>query len=201
MKDVSFIKLVIAVNALVPLAMLGWDFYGGRLGADPIAFILSTFGVLTLTFLLISLAITPLRRLTGRNDLIKYRRELGLFAFFFGCLHLITYSIFDKSGSFSAIVADVWKRPFIALGMAALVILLPLAITSTNGMVRRLGGKRWRRLHRLVYVAGALGVAHFYLIQKSDFFWPIVFGVVLFCLLGLRVYFWIVKSRRTVARA
>lgn len=186
--DTRFYKLLIFVNALIPLVMLSFDWYTGRIGANPAEFALSTTGVLTLCFLLVSLAVTPIRRLTGENSLIRYRRMLGLFAYFYGCLHLVTYSIFDKALDLSAIIADLRERPFIALGMTALVILTPLAITSTNGMVKRLGGKRWRKLHRLVYVAAVSGVAHFYLIQKSDVFWPVVFGVVLGVLLGYRIY-------------
>lgn len=188
MTDTQFNKALIVVNGLVPLLMLGWDWYRGNLGANPVEFVLATTGVLTLIFLLISLAVTPLRKITGRNDLIRYRRMLGLFAFFYGCSHLVTYSIFDKSLDLSAIVEDVWERPFIALGMSALGILLPLAVTSTKGWIKRLGGKRWQRLHRLVYVAAVFGVIHFYLIQKSNFFWPIVAGSVLAALFGYRLW-------------
>jgi sulfoxide reductase heme-binding subunit YedZ len=201
MNDVQFNKLLIAVNAFVPPGMLVWDWYNARLGANPIEFVLSTTGVLTLSFLLLSLAVTPVRKLTGRNDLVRYRRMLGLFAFFYGCAHLVTYSIFDKSLDLAAIAADVWERPFIALGMSALAILLPLAVTSTNGMIKRLGGKRWQMLHRLVYVAGALGVAHFYLVQKSNFFWPIVYGIVLSLLLGFRLYARFSPGPKVTARA
>lgn len=198
--DVRFNKLLILVNGSVPLVMLGYDFSRGALGANPIAFILSTTGVLTLTFLLISLAVTPLRKMTGRNDLIRYRRMLGLFAFFYGCLHLVTYSIFDKGLNLPDIVADVWARPFIAFGMSALGIMLPLAITSTNGWIRRLGGKRWQKLHRLVYLAAVFGVIHFYLIQKSDFFWPIIAAGVLGMLFLLRIWKF-VGSKIAAARA
>jgi sulfoxide reductase heme-binding subunit YedZ len=149
MNDVRFYKLLISANALIPLALLLTDGLNGRLGANPIEFFLRTTGVLTLTFSLITLAVTPLRKIFGWNSLIKYRRMLGLFAFFYGCLHLVTYSIFDKSLGFSAIVADVIQRPFIAIGMIAFTILVPLAITSTNGMVKRLGGKNWARLHKV----------------------------------------------------
>ncbi len=179
MNDVRFYKLLISVNALIPLALLVIDGSNGRLGANPIEFFLRTTGVLTLTFLLITLSITPLRKILGWNSLIKYRRMLGLFAFFYGCLHLVTYSIFDKSLGPSAIVADVIQRPFIAIGMIALTLLVPLAITSTNGMVKRLGGKNWARLHKLTYVAAILGVIHFWMIVKSDVFYPALFGAVL----------------------
>ena len=188
MNDVRFYKLLISANALIPLALLLTDGLNGRLGANPIEFFLRTTGVLTLTFLLITLAVTPLRKIFGWNSLIKYRRMLGLFAFFYGCLHLVTYSIFDKSLGFSAIVADVIQRPFIAIGMIAFTILVPLAITSTNGMVKRLGGKNWARLHKLTYVAAILGVIHFWMIVKSDIKYPALFGLILFALLGYRLY-------------
>jgi methionine sulfoxide reductase heme-binding subunit len=179
MSDVRFYKVLISVNALLPLGLLIFDAVNGELGANPLEFFLRATGVLTLTFLLITLAVTPLRKLFGWNSLIKYRRMLGLYAFFYGSLHLVTYSIFDKSLGFSAIVADVVQRPFIAIGMIAFTLLIPLAITSTNGMVKRLGGKNWARLHKLTYVAAILGVIHFWMIVKSDIFYPAIFGVVL----------------------
>jgi sulfoxide reductase heme-binding subunit YedZ len=187
MNDFRFYKLLIGVNALVPLALLIVDALNKRLGANPIEFFLRTTGVLTLTFLLVTLAVTPLRKIFGWNSLIKYRRMLGLFAFFYGCVHLVTYSIFDKSLGFSAIVADVIQRPFIAIGMIAFTLLIPLAITSTNAMVKRLGGKNWARLHKLTYVAAILGVIHFWMIVKSDIFYPAIFGVVLAVSLLIRL--------------
>ncbi len=193
MNDVRFYKALIAVNALIPLALLLIDAYRGRLGANPIEFFLRTTGVLTLVFLLITLAVTPLRKISGWNSLIKYRRMLGLFAFFYGCLHLVTYSIFDKSLGLGAIADDVAQRPFIAVGMAAFVMMIPLAVTSTNGMVKRLGGKNWARLHKLTYVAAILGVIHFWMIVKSDIFYPTLFGLVLAGLFSIR-WFWPKRS-------
>ena len=188
MSDVNFNKLLIWVNALVPLGLLGYDGVRGQLGANPIEFFLRTTGVLTLTFLLITLSITPLRKLFGMNQLIKYRRLLGLFAFFYGVIHLSTYFIFDRDASVSSMVEDVVKRRFILFGMSALLLMVPLAVTSTNGMIKRLGGKRWQRLHRLVYISGLLGVIHFWMIVKSDIFYPAIFGLVLVSLLGYRIY-------------
>lgn len=188
MSDVNFNKLLIWVNALVPLGLLGYDGVRGQLGANPIEFFLRTTGVLTLTFLLITLSITPLRKLFGMNQLIKYRRLLGLFAFFYGVIHLSTYFIFDRDASVSSMVEDVVKRRFILFGMTALLLMVPLAVTSTNGMIKRLGGKRWQRLHRLVYISGILGVIHFWMIVKSDIFYPAIFGLVLVSLLGYRIY-------------
>lgn len=188
MNDTKFNKKILFINALIPLALLLWDGYWQRLGANPIEYFLRTTGVLTLVFLLITLSVTPLRKIFGWNQLIKFRRMLGLYAFFYGSLHLITYSIFDKSLDLPAIVSDVWQRPFIAFGMAALTMLIPLAVTSTNGMIKRLGGKNWQKLHRLTYPAAVAGLIHFFMIQKSDYFYPILFGLVLAFLLGYRIY-------------
>jgi len=188
MTDVKFYKILIFINALVPLALLGFDASRGNSGANPIEFFLRTTGVLTLLFLLITLAVTPLRKVFGWNQLIKYRRMLGLYAFFYGCLHLVTYSIFDKNLSIPAIIADVWQRPFIAVGMLAFFLLISLAVTSTNGMIKRLGGKNWQKLHRLTYLIAILGVIHFWMIVKSDIFYPLIFGLVLAVLLGYRIY-------------
>lgn len=188
MTDTKFNKIIIFINSLVPLALLGWDAYFGNLGANPIEYFLRTTGVLTLIFLLITLLITPLRKIYGWNQLVKFRRMLGLYAFFYGFLHLVTYSIFDKSLDIPAILGDIWQRPFIAVGMAAFTLLIPLAITSTNGMIKRLGGKNWQKLHRLTYLAAVGGIIHFFMIQKSDYFYPILFGLVLAILLGYRVY-------------
>lgn len=188
MNDLKFNKILIFINALVPLGFLAWDAYWQKLGANPVEFFLRTTGVLTLVFLSITLAITPLRKYYSWNQLIKFRRMLGLFAFFYGFLHLITYSIFDKSFDIPAIFADVWKRPFIAVGMAAFFLLIPLAVTSTNGMIKRLGGKNWAHLHKLTYVVAILGVIHFWMIVKSDLTYPFLFALVLAGLLGYRIY-------------
>jgi sulfoxide reductase heme-binding subunit YedZ len=187
MADITFNKFLISVNALVPLALLGADALRGQLGANPVEFFLRTTGVLTLLFVMITLAVTPLRKLLNWNEAIKYRRMLGLYAFFYVCVHLSTYAIFDRELSLSGTVADVIQRPFIAIGMAAFLAMVPLAITSTNAMVKRLGGKRWQRLHRLVYLVGILGVIHFWMIVKSDIFYPAIFALVLLVLLGYRV--------------
>jgi sulfoxide reductase heme-binding subunit YedZ len=188
MTDIKFNKILLFINALVPLVLLAFDGFRGNLGANPVEFFLRTTGVLTLVFLLITLSVTPLRKYFGWNVLIKFRRMLGLFAFFYGALHLVTYSIFDKSLSVSAIAADVWQRPFIAVGMLAFFLLVPLAVTSTNGWIKRLGGKNWARLHKLTYPIAILGVIHFWLIVKSDLFYPALFGIVLAILLFYRAY-------------
>ena len=188
MNDVKFNKIILFLNALVPLALLGYDALDGNLGANPIEFFLRTTGVLTLVFLLITLAITPLRKYFGWNELVKFRRMLGLYAFFYGFLHLITYSIFDKSFNVVEIAKDVWQRPFIAVGMGAFFLLIPLAVTSTNAMIKRLGGKNWGKLHKLTYPIAILGVIHFWMIVKSDVFYPFLFALVLAGLLGYRIY-------------
>ncbi len=188
MNDVKFSKILIFINSLVPLALLGWDAVFGNLGANPVEFFLRTTGVLTLVFLLITLAVTPVRKYFGWNNLIKFRRMLGLYAFFYGFLHLITYSIFDKSLDFSAIFLDVRQRPFIAVGMLAFLFLIPLAVTSTNSMIKRIGGKNWARLHKLTYLIAILGVIHFWMIVKSDIIYPFLFAIVLAILLGYRIF-------------
>ena len=188
MQDVRFNKFLISLNAFIPLILFVWDGFRGNLGTNPIEFFLRTTGVLTLLFLLITLSVTPLRKMFGWNSLIKYRRMLGLYAFFYGILHLITYSIFDKSLSITAIFSDTFQRPFILVGMLAFTMMIPLAVTSTNGMIKRLGGKGWAKLHKLTYLIAALGVLHFYMLVKSDIFYPAIFALILGVLLGYRYY-------------
>src|SRR6267143_4824322 len=187
MKDTRFAKLVLLVNGLVPLTLLLWDWYRKQVGANPLEFVTRTTGMLTLIFLLISLAVTPARRITGLNWLTRFRRMLGLFAFFYGSLHLMTYLAFDRFFHLTTIPGDVVKRPFITVGMAAFFLMAPLAITSTNKMVKRLGGKRWNRLHKLVYLAGAAGVLHYWMLVKSDTRLPLTFAFLLAVLLGYRL--------------
>jgi methionine sulfoxide reductase heme-binding subunit len=186
MNEVKFNKILISLNAFVPLILFAWDNLRGNSGTNPVEFFLRTTGILTLVFLLITLAVSPLRKIFNWNSLIKYRRMLGLYAFFYGVLHLVTYSIFDKSLSLSAIISDTFQRPFIAVGMLAFTLMIPLAVTSTNAMIKRLGGKNWAKLHKLTYLVAIGGVIHFYLIVKSDIFYPILFGLILAVLLGYR---------------
>jgi methionine sulfoxide reductase heme-binding subunit len=188
MKDVRFSKLILFTNALVPLALLSWDVYHKRVGANPGEFMTRTTGMLTLIFLTLTLAVTPARKITGLNWLVKFRRMLGLFAFFYGFLHLLTYVGFDRYFNLRSIPGDVVSRPFIAFGMTALLLMLPLAITSTNRMAKRLGGKRWSRLHSLVYIAGIAGALHFWLFVKSDTRLPLTFGFILLLLLAHRLF-------------
>src|SRR5258705_5108277 len=195
MKDLRFSKFVIFTNALVPLALLLWDVYHKRVGANPGEFMTRTTGIMTLVFLMITLAVTPARKITGLNWLVKFRRMLGLFAFFYGFLHLMTYIWFDRYFNLKSIPGDVATRPFIAIGMAAFFLMIPLAITSTSTMVKRFGGKRWHRLHKLVYAAGIAGALHYWLLVKSDTRLPLTFAFVVLLLLAHRVF---VKHYRPV---
>jgi sulfoxide reductase heme-binding subunit YedZ len=185
--DANFIRLVVFINSLVPLGLLGWDATRGQLGANPLEFAIRTTGVLALVFLLLSLAVTPLRKALGIAWMVKLRRMLGLFGFFYALLHLLTYMWFDKFFNIAAVVEDVGKRPFITVGMASFILLVPLAFTSTTGMIKRLGGKRWSRLHRLAYVAAAGGVIHYYMLVKADTREPLLFALALAILLGYRI--------------
>lgn len=171
---------------LLPLARLFVLGSGGGLGANPIEFITHSTGTWTLVGLLVTLSVTPLRRLTGRADLIRYRRMLGLFAFFYAILHFMTYLWLDQFFDFASIAKDIVKRPFITVGFAAFVLLIPLAVTSTRVMMRRLG-RRWQPLHRLVYLIALLGVIHYVWLVKKDLTQPLMFGAVLILLLAMRL--------------
>ncbi len=197
----KFPKVLVLVNSLVPLLLLIWDVYRDRVGANPVEFMTRTTGMLTLVFLMITLALTPVRKVTGANWVVKFRRMLGLYAFFYGTLHLLTYIWFDRFFSPRSIVSDVMQRPFIAIGMTAFFLMTPLAITSTNKMVKRLGGKLWAKLHRLVYLAAVGGVLHFWLLVKSDVRLPLTFAFILFLLLGYRVLIRIDNRQQAIARA
>jgi sulfoxide reductase heme-binding subunit YedZ len=183
----TFPNLVVFINALIPLMLLLWDVYHKRVGPNPLEFATRTTGMLTLVFLCLALAVTPLRKIFGINALVKFRRMLGLFAFFYGCLHLLTYVWFDRQFKFFSTIEDIGRRPFILVGMTAFVLMLPLAITSTNRMIKRLGGKRWALLHRLVYLAAVAGVIHFWMLVKSDTSVALTFGFIVLFLLGYRV--------------
>jgi sulfoxide reductase heme-binding subunit YedZ len=188
MSDVRFAKLVVFINSLVPLVLLLWDLYHKRVGPNPLEFATRTTGMLTLIFLSVTVAVTPLRKIFGINSLVKVRRMLGLFAFFYGALHLLTYVWFDRWFNLASVVQDVGRRPFSLVGMTAFFLMVPLAITSTNKMVKRLGGKRWARLHRLVYLAAIAGVVHFWMLVKSDIRLPLTFAFILLFLLGFRLF-------------
>ena len=201
MTDVRFYKTLLWLNSLIPVTILGLDPWNHRLGANPIEYFLRATGVMTLVFVLATMLITPIRKWFGWNQLIKYRRIVGLFAFFYGRIHFTTYIVFDRSLDIAGTVADVIQRPFIALGMAALLMMVPLAVTSTNAMVKRLGGKRWQMLHRLIYLTAIAGVIHFWMIVKSDVFYPAIFAAILAVLLAVRAYFSIRNRKPVSAKA
>jgi methionine sulfoxide reductase heme-binding subunit len=182
----SWLKPLVFAACLFPLARLGWLAADNGLGANPVEFVIRSLGIWALTFLLITLAVTPLRRLTSWNALIRLRRMLGLFAFFYVCLHFMTYIGVDQFFDLSAIWVDIVKRPYITIGVTCFLLLVPLAVTSTNAMQRRLGGKRWQQLHRLVYVIAIGGVVHYWMLVKKDIRLPLTYAVVLALLLGLR---------------
>ena len=188
MKSLASFKPALFVLCLTPLARLVFFAFTHRFGANPIEFVLRSLGTWTLTLLLVTLSITPLRRLTGWNSLIRVRRLLGLFAFFYACLHFLTYAGVDQSFDLSAILADVVKHPYITVGFTCFVLLIPLAATSTNAMQRRLGGRRWQLLHRLIYVIAAGGVVHYLWLVKKDITQPLLYGLALAVLLGLRLW-------------
>jgi len=181
------VRATLFVASGVPLALLATDALRGGLGANPIEAALNRLGYWTLVFVLLALSPTPLQKLLGWKWPARYRRMIGLFAFFYACLHLAVYVGVDQFFDFRAIVDDVVKRRFITVGMLAFALLVPLALTSTNRSVRRLGYVRWKRLHRLVYVAAALGVVHFVWRVKADLREPLVFAAILAVLLGVRV--------------
>lgn len=182
----SWIKPALFIACLVPLAQLVYGFYTDDLTANPIEYITRFTGSWALIILLTSLAITPLRKILGWNALIRYRRMLGLFAFFYSVLHFSTYMVLDHFFDFQAIAKDIFKRPYVTAGFTSFVLMIPLALSSTAAMIRRLG-KRWQQLHRLVYLAAAAGVLHFYWLVKSDIRRPAQYGAVLALLLGVRL--------------
>jgi len=184
-------KVALFVACLAPLARLGWKAYAGRLGANPIEVITHSTGDWTMIFLLVTLAITPLRKMTGQPWMIRYRRMLGLFAFFYGTLHLVTYVWLDKFFAVHEMLADIAKRRFITMGLLGFVLMLPLAITSTSGWIRRLGGRRWQALHRLIYVSALAGVIHYIWLVKADLHKPLLYAAILGVLLAYRFLSWI----------
>ena len=215
-RGVRFVlKPIVFLASLGPLAWLVWAAVTHNLSADPLSDITHETGDWTLRFLCITLAITPLRRLSGWNGAIRFRRMAGLFAFFYGSLHFLTYVIADRFAGLdfpNGIVAwttvrnltksvgeDIYKRPFITVGFSAFVSMLPLAVTSTAGMIRRLGGRRWNLLHRLVYFTAVAGVIHYWWLVKADVRRPITYGVIIASLLLFRLYRARIRSAKTLA--
>ena len=183
----AWIKAGVFLVALVPLAVIASAASAGDLGANPVETLLHHFGEWALRLMLVTLAVTPVRRLTGWNQAVRLRRMLGLFAFFYAVLHLATYVVLDRSLLLEEVLEDLTDRPYIMVGFAAFVLLVPLAATSTNAMVRRLGGRRWRRLHRIAYAAAIGGVVHYWWLVKADVREPLVYAALLALLLVLRL--------------
>lgn len=197
-------KTLVHVAALTPLGILAWQFYdvwqtgSDALGADPVVEIEHRLGLWALRLLLITLAITPLRQLTGQPLLIRFRRMLGLYAFFYACLHFAAFLGLDLRGYWTQIFEEIVKRPYITVGFAAWLLLVPLAVTSTKGWIKRLG-RNWARLHKLVYAVGVLAVLHFWWLVKSDIREPLLYASILGVLLGWRVWKWISQRRTATA--
>jgi sulfoxide reductase heme-binding subunit YedZ len=190
------LKNTIFFLSLVPLINLAAGGLLDGLGANPIERITRSTGYWTLVFLMITLAITPLRRLLGWNWPMRVRRMIALFAFFYGTLHFLTYLVLDQFFDFSAILADIVKRPYITVGFPSYVLMIPLALTSTDRMIRRLGGKRWRLLHRLVYLIAVGGVVHYWWLVKKDISDPLMFAVILGLLFGIRLFSRVIRYAR-----
>ena len=193
--DIRFAKLLVLVNSAVPAALLGWDACHHELGANPVNFAILTTGLMALVFLMLTLAVTPLRKITGLNWLISFRRMLGLYAFFYAGAHFLIFFSLDRGFSVSSTLHEIIKRKYLWLGMTGLLVMVPLAVTSTNAMIKRLGGKRWRTLHRLAYVAAVAGVIHYYMQVKADVRQPLVFAAVLAILLGYRLMVYLYRSK------
>jgi sulfoxide reductase heme-binding subunit YedZ len=190
-----WIKVPVFLLCLAPFLRLAWLFWQQDLGPNPLETITHFTGDWAIRLIVATLAITPLRKLFGQPDLIRFRRMIGLFAFFYGCLHLFIYLYFDRLFVFSSILRDVAKRPFITMGMASFLLMLPLAVTSTKGWIRRMGGRRWQALHRLVYAGAVAAVVHYYWLVKSDIRQPLLYGALVGLLLLYRVIGWLRTGR------
>jgi len=199
MNRLQLTKIFIFPAALVPLGRLVWKALHGGLGANPIEVVTHSTGDWTLILVLVTLSITPLRRITRQYWLIGVRRMIGLFAFFYGTLHFTTYIWLDKFFDLHEMIKDIAKRPFITVGFSAFVLLIPLALTSTKGWILRLGGKNWQRLHRLIYLTGTLGVIHYLWLVKADRRKPLEYALVLSLLLLYRLVMWMIELRKNAA--
>jgi sulfoxide reductase heme-binding subunit YedZ len=198
---VRALKVLLFLICLGPLSVLVWKGFHQQLGANPVDVITRSTGRWTLTFLLITLGITPLRKLLSSPWVVRFRRMLGLFAFFYGTLHLTTYIWLDKFFDVPAMLHDIAKRRFITAGVTAWTLILPLALTSTAGWIRRLGGKRWQRLHRLIYFSATAGVIHFIWLVKADLRRPLTYGAILAILLAYRLASWLATKTKSRAVA
>jgi len=192
-------KVAVFAACLVPLGILIWEGFTAGLGANPVEFIEHATGDWTLRFLAITMAISPVRKLLRMPLLIRYRRMLGLFAFFYVCLHFCTYIIFDQTLSLSGMWQDVMKRRYITVGFTGFLLLIPLAVTSTAGWIRRLGGRRWQRLHQAIYLSAVAGVIHYYWLVKSDVHKPLEYAALVGALLVWRFFAWMLQRSREPA--
>jgi DMSO/TMAO reductase YedYZ heme-binding membrane subunit len=200
-KNLRFAKLLVLVNAAVPGVLLAWDAMHHRLGANPVNFAILTTGMSALVFLMLTMAVTPLRKISGWNWIIFSRRTLGLYAFFYALAHFLIFFSLDRSFSVSSTLSEMVKRKYLLLGATGLLVMVPLAVTSTNAMIKRLGGKRWRALHRLAYVAAIAGVIHFYMQVKADVRRPLAFAALLAVLLGYRLVVFFQRPKPAAATA
>ncbi len=196
MNKLRWAKVFVFLLCLVPVALLAWGFRNDTLGPNPVENITHATGDWTIRFILITLGITPLRKLLHLAWLIRFRRMLGLFAFFYGCLHLTTYLWLDQFFDWAGIWKDIYKRPYITAGFTAWVLLVPLALTSTAWSIRKLGGKQWQLLHRLIYVSALGGVIHYYWLVKSDIRLPLMYGAILLVLMLYRAVVWLRPRER-----
>ncbi|MGA9626699.1 MAG: protein-methionine-sulfoxide reductase heme-binding subunit MsrQ [Bryobacteraceae bacterium] len=194
MRRIRWSKVLVFLLCLAPLFRLAWRVWNQDVTANPTEFIQHFTGDWAIRLVVATLAVTPLRKLLGVPGLIRFRRMIGLFAFFYACLHVLTYLWLDKLFDFPAMLKDVGRRPFITAGFAAFVCLVPLAVTSTAGWIRRLGGKRWRRLHSLVYVTAIAAVVHYYWLVKSDIRQPMLYGTLVALLLAWRVVSRVIRN-------
>src|SRR5271169_5990020 len=196
MKIDRITKVVVLLNCIVPVTLLGWDAWNGELGANPVNFAIRTTGILSLLFLLLSLAVTPASRIMGWGWLGQFRRMLGLNAFFHTVLHFFLFFAFDRAASIEDTASEILMRPYLMVGTVGLVLMAPLAATSTNAMIKRLGPTRWKALHRLAYVAAAAGALHYYMLVKADVSQPTAFAAVLGVLLLYRVgaHYWHLRT-------
>jgi DMSO/TMAO reductase YedYZ heme-binding membrane subunit len=197
MKDPQFAKFVLLVNGAIPLGLVAWDAYHNQLGANPSNEAIHITGVMALIFIALTLLVTPARKITGWNWLSHFRRLLGLYAFFYAAVHFSIYFIFQRSSSFEGVIEDTAKRPFIFFGMTALVLMIPLAITSTNGMIKRLGAAKWKRLHQLVYLVAISAAIHFWMNGKVIGVGQRVFVGVVTILLGWRILAFLERRAKT----
>jgi len=201
MKDPRFAKFVVLVNGAIPLGLIAWDAWHGQLGANPSNEAIHITGVMALIFIALTLLVTPARKITGWNWLSHFRRMLGLYAFFYAAVHFSIYFVFQRSFSIKGVVDDIARRPFIFFGMTALVLMIPLAITSTNGMIKRLGAAKWKRLHQLVYLVAIAAAIHFWMNGKVVGTGQRVFVGVVTVLLGWRILAFLERRAKTARTA